>query len=358
MLIGYPPFFSDEPSQTCQKILNWRKNLMIPAEANLSPESIDLLRRLLTDANERLGINGVEEIKAHPFFAGVDWRRIRDKKAPYLPDLKNEIDTSNFDHYDEEEAWYVEEPLTKRRAIIHQQGGGNKENQHQYNQFWGYTFKRDFDNERQAIIQALEQLETIRCSTARQPTSNRSQIIPSGKESHTPTNAPLHNIDVLASKTGFPINDKRESFPLPARAPMPINIPAGLLNKDYYSSNNHNNVLGGNSNLSKSPNNIGQHPILEKNASSKPNFSKLMLQYGKGTNNGNQAKGEPNLVSQQAPSGNIYPSQAGGIKSNAMNSTRQFQVTPPSGNVNTGGMTSGGGFLNQGKAIRSNKILD
>ena len=23
MLIGYPPFFSDEPTETCKKILNW-----------------------------------------------------------------------------------------------------------------------------------------------------------------------------------------------------------------------------------------------------------------------------------------------------------------------------------------------
>lgn len=23
MLIGYPPFFSEDPSETCKKILNW-----------------------------------------------------------------------------------------------------------------------------------------------------------------------------------------------------------------------------------------------------------------------------------------------------------------------------------------------
>jgi len=49
MLVGYPPFFAEEPSITCQKILHWRKTLIIPHEANLSSASIDLIRRLVAD---------------------------------------------------------------------------------------------------------------------------------------------------------------------------------------------------------------------------------------------------------------------------------------------------------------------
>lgn len=79
MLVGYPPFFSDDPSITCQKILNWRKTFVIPPEANLNPSAIDLIKRLVTDASERLGINGVNEIKVHPFFSGIDWNKIRTK---------------------------------------------------------------------------------------------------------------------------------------------------------------------------------------------------------------------------------------------------------------------------------------
>jgi len=47
----------------------------------------DLAKVLNHFIDERLGVNGVEEIKLHPFFAGVDWKRIRDKKAPYVPEV-------------------------------------------------------------------------------------------------------------------------------------------------------------------------------------------------------------------------------------------------------------------------------
>ena len=46
---------------------------------------------------ERLGVMGVEEIKAHPFFAGVDWRQIRNRKAFNIPELKNDSDTKYFE---------------------------------------------------------------------------------------------------------------------------------------------------------------------------------------------------------------------------------------------------------------------
>ena len=57
----------------------------------MSPASVDLIKRLITDPNERLGINGVAEIKAHPFFVGIDWKNLREKKAPYIPEVRKTI---------------------------------------------------------------------------------------------------------------------------------------------------------------------------------------------------------------------------------------------------------------------------
>jgi serine/threonine kinase 38 len=83
MLVGYPPFFADEPSVTCQKILHWKKTFVIPKEANLSANATDLLNKMITDADARLGRNGADEVKAHPFFHGFDWTNLRKRKAPY-----------------------------------------------------------------------------------------------------------------------------------------------------------------------------------------------------------------------------------------------------------------------------------
>ena len=88
MIIGYPPFFADEPSLTCKKIMHWKKTLHIPKEAGISKEASDLIKKLICDPDERLGSRGVEEIKNHAFFRGIDWDRLRESKSPWIPKVK------------------------------------------------------------------------------------------------------------------------------------------------------------------------------------------------------------------------------------------------------------------------------
>lgn len=67
-LIGWPPFCSETPHETYRKILNWQETLQIPDDIHLSPEAEDLIKRLLTSAEHRIGrYGGAEEIKQHPF---------------------------------------------------------------------------------------------------------------------------------------------------------------------------------------------------------------------------------------------------------------------------------------------------
>jgi len=101
MLVGYPPFCSDSPQETYQKVMAWRETLVLPPECTVSAEAEDLVRQLCTDAKRRIGKNGTEEIKAHPFLESVDWDNIRSQKAPIDPKVKSIDDTSNFDDFSE-----------------------------------------------------------------------------------------------------------------------------------------------------------------------------------------------------------------------------------------------------------------
>ena len=88
-------------------------------------------------------------LKAHPFFHGVDWRNIRNKPAFNIPEISSEIDVSNFDKFDEEEPWIVNAPKNRKQDI----------------NFIGYTFKRDIENERSSVVSALEKLEHTKAKT-------------------------------------------------------------------------------------------------------------------------------------------------------------------------------------------------
>ncbi|KAJ6911263.1 serine/threonine-protein kinase tricorner-like [Populus alba x Populus x berolinensis] len=58
MLVGFPPFYSDEPMSTCRKIVNWRNHLKFPEEAKLSSEAKTLLANfyvMLTRGLEQKG---------------------------------------------------------------------------------------------------------------------------------------------------------------------------------------------------------------------------------------------------------------------------------------------------------------
>ncbi|KAH1227083.1 Serine/threonine-protein kinase 38-like [Glycine max] len=101
MLVGYPPFYSDEPMLTCRKIVNWRTTLKFPEEAKLSAEAKDLICRLLCNVEQRLGTKGADEIKAHPWFKGVEWDKLYQMKAAFIPEVNDELDTQNFEKFEE-----------------------------------------------------------------------------------------------------------------------------------------------------------------------------------------------------------------------------------------------------------------
>ncbi|KAJ4708690.1 Serine/threonine-protein kinase [Melia azedarach] len=104
MLVGYPPFYSDDPVTTCRKIVHWRNHLKFPEEARLTPEAKDLICRLLCDVEHRLGTLGADQIKAHPWFKDIVWDKLYELEAAYKPEVNGELDTQNFMKFDEVES--------------------------------------------------------------------------------------------------------------------------------------------------------------------------------------------------------------------------------------------------------------
>ncbi|GIY06150.1 hypothetical protein CEXT_59691 [Caerostris extrusa] len=93
-------FCSETPQETYRKVMNWRETLIFPPEVPISNEARDLIQRFCCEADKRMGAGGgVEEIKQHPFFKGIDWAHIRERPAAILVDVKSIDDTSNFDEF-------------------------------------------------------------------------------------------------------------------------------------------------------------------------------------------------------------------------------------------------------------------
>ncbi len=153
MMIGYPPFFSESSTETCKKILDWKKTLNIRPEANISKEAEDILRKLISDPETRLGANGADEIKSHPFFKGIDWNHIKETLVPpFIPELKNNYDTKYFDEFEEDEPFY---------PIINDNSKGKKY-QKKDMCFVAFTYNRETDNDyRNSMVTALEVFDSL-----------------------------------------------------------------------------------------------------------------------------------------------------------------------------------------------------
>ncbi|CAG8437792.1 15524_t:CDS:2 [Dentiscutata heterogama] len=121
MLYGYPPFCSKSRHTTRLKIIDWQNHLKFPLMPFVSREAQDLIKKLICEKEIRLGsgpsrstirpnglylanrksaalgLGDASDIKSHPWFKGVDWDNLHKMKPPFVPRLKDEIDTRYFE---------------------------------------------------------------------------------------------------------------------------------------------------------------------------------------------------------------------------------------------------------------------
>ena len=117
MLAGLPPFYDGSLFFCCERPMSshvlyhstevtdkmYKKILHNPLVFGdeIGPQARLILTGLLNrDPSQRLGVNGAEEIKRHPFFAQhIDFERLSHKKIqpPFKPSVSSPVDVSNFD---------------------------------------------------------------------------------------------------------------------------------------------------------------------------------------------------------------------------------------------------------------------
>lgn len=116
LLFGRRPYRGKTNSALTHSILNDRCYFPDNVETIVSTETVSCIRALLErDVKKRLGCrNGVEDFKAHPWFASIDWTALGAKKInpPFEPDSKK----ANFDATHELEELLLEDnPLKAKK---------------------------------------------------------------------------------------------------------------------------------------------------------------------------------------------------------------------------------------------------
>ncbi|XP_010572800.1 PREDICTED: citron Rho-interacting kinase isoform X2 [Haliaeetus leucocephalus] len=94
MIYGRSPFAEGTSAKTFNNIMNFQRFLKFPEDVKVSSEFLDLIQSLLCGQKERLGYEG---LCCHPFFSKIDWNNIHNSPPPFVPTLKSDDDTSNFD---------------------------------------------------------------------------------------------------------------------------------------------------------------------------------------------------------------------------------------------------------------------
>ena len=162
---GYPPFYADEPMQTCRKIVNWRQTFAFPDEAvkSASAECIDFIRQMVCDRSERLGQNGVGDFQAHPFMANLNWDTLRDDVGPYVNRADGERTQAVMDalktlpvthpHFNA----FVKELTGKFDDFPHTplEGGARTHMAKGKTEFLGYTYKRQKEKGKKKSVDGL-----------------------------------------------------------------------------------------------------------------------------------------------------------------------------------------------------------
>ncbi|KAJ9069435.1 serine/threonine-protein kinase dbf2 [Entomophthora muscae] len=102
-LAGFPPFTSPNQEEVWLNLSQWEAVLTRPIfeedalNDNFTDLAWDLIGHLIASPEKRY--KSLAEVKAHPYFDGIDWDNMRKSEPPFVPQLESETDSSYFDDF-------------------------------------------------------------------------------------------------------------------------------------------------------------------------------------------------------------------------------------------------------------------
>ena len=106
ILVGRSPFFTYGTDQ----VSLFKRIVMVKysCPSAVNDDAKDLIKKLLTRRQaSRLGnlSRGYLDVKEHPWFSSLDWEKLnnREVKAPWVPNIKNPLDSTYFSDFSQEE---------------------------------------------------------------------------------------------------------------------------------------------------------------------------------------------------------------------------------------------------------------
>jgi cGMP-dependent protein kinase len=115
LLSGNPPFSGSDPMSTYNIILKGIEAVDFPRK--IPKVTATLIKRLCKENTvDRIGYQrgGIKDIQKHKWFEGFSWEDLRlgNLEAPFVPNLKDNKDLSNFDTYPDDNGSEPEDDLT------------------------------------------------------------------------------------------------------------------------------------------------------------------------------------------------------------------------------------------------------
>jgi len=121
MLGGATPFYWEGATQKDEFEAILRCDYKCPD--TFSADAKDLIDKLLVlDPTKRLGgsMRGHLDIMSHPWFDAINFKKLRKKEiaAPWVPEVKDSLDTSHFAEYDLDEVEAPHRELTEKEQEL------------------------------------------------------------------------------------------------------------------------------------------------------------------------------------------------------------------------------------------------